>query len=111
MHKNVYNYIVCNSKKPSNHPLTEEWVIKMKYLGAGAVAKWLSWSWARTWHRSSGHAEVASHMPQPEALTTRIYNYVPGGLWEEEEEEEEKEVSIYSGGYIIAMKIVELYLY
>ena len=39
-------------------------------------------SWARTWHRSSGHAEAASHTPQPEALTTRIYNYVLGDFGE-----------------------------
>ena len=31
-------------------------------------------SWAQTRHRSSDHAEVTSHMPQTEALTTRIYN-------------------------------------
>src|SRR3712207_6271109 len=39
-------------------------------------------SWAQTWHCSSGHAEAASHMPQPEALTSRIYNYVLGGFGE-----------------------------
>ena len=27
---------------------------------------------------SSGHVEAASHIAQPEAITTRIYNYVPG---------------------------------
>ena len=37
---------------------------------------------AQTWHCSSGHTEVASHMPQPEALTTRIYNCVLGGFGE-----------------------------
>ena len=25
-----------------------------------------------------GHAEAASHMPQPEGLTTKIYNYIRG---------------------------------
>ena len=35
-------------------------------------------SWAQTWHGSSGHAEAASHIAQPEALKTRIHNYV---LW------------------------------
>ena len=35
-----------------------------------------------TWHRSPGHAEAASHTAQPEALTTRIYNYVLGGFGE-----------------------------
>ena len=37
-------------------------------------------SWAQTWHHSSGHAQAVSHIAQPEALTTRIYNYVLGGL-------------------------------
>ena len=31
---------------------------------------------------SSGHAEVASHMPQLEGPGTRIYNYVPRGFGE-----------------------------
>ena len=61
------------------------------------MAEWLSSGtllWrprAGTWHRSSGHAEAASHMAAPEALTTRIYNYVLGGFAGEEEEETEEE--------------------
>ena len=65
-------------------------------MGAGPVAKWLSlrtplcvgpgfrWveAWARTWHRSPGHAEVASHMPQLEEATTKIYNYILGRFGE-----------------------------
>ena len=40
-------------------------------------------SWAQTWqHRSSGHAEAMSHIAQPAALTTTIYNYVLGGFGE-----------------------------
>ena len=42
-------------------------------------------SWTGTWHLSSGRAEAVSHMAQPEALTTRIYNYVPGGFGEKKE--------------------------
>ena len=34
------------------------------------------------WHHSSGHDEAESHIAQPEALTTRIYNYIPGGFGE-----------------------------
>ena len=30
-------------------------------------------------------AEAASHIAEPEGPTTRIYNYVLGGLWGEEE--------------------------
>ena len=69
-------------------------------LGAGPMAERLSshalcfrcpgfhqfGSWARTWHRLSGHAEAASHMPQLEGLTTKkIHNYVPGGFGEKKE--------------------------
>ena len=43
-------------------------------------------SWAQTWHRSSGHAEVASHMPQWEGLTTRVYNYLLGVFGEKKGE-------------------------
>ena len=36
----------------------------------------------QTGHHSSDHTEVASHIAQPESLTTRIYNYVLGGFGE-----------------------------
>ena len=45
-------------------------------------------SWAGTGHCSSGHAEAASDIAQPEGPTTRIYNYVLGGLWGGEEGKE-----------------------
>ena len=66
-------------------------------LGAGPMAVWLSSSallrrprvspvWilgaAWTWHRSPGHVEAVSHVRQPEALTTRIHNYVLGSFGE-----------------------------
>ena len=43
-----------------------------------------------TEHRSSGHAEVASHIAQPEALTTRICNYVLGGFGEKKKKNQKK---------------------
>ena len=46
-----------------------------------------------TWHRSSGHAEAVFHIAKPEALTTRIYNYVRGGLWGEEEEKKRRRLA------------------
>ena len=46
-------------------------------------------SWARTWHCSSGHAEVASHMPQIEGPTTKIYNYVLGEFWEKKQKKKD----------------------
>ena len=39
------------------------------------------------------HAEAASHIAEPEALTTRIYSYVLGELWGEEEEEEKRRLA------------------
>ena len=52
------------------------------------MAEWLSsctplqrprfGSWAQTWYCSLGHVEAASHMPQLEGPTTKIYNYVLG---------------------------------
>ena len=63
-------------------------------MGTGPVAMWLSlnallcwpkvWlfkSRAQTWHRSSGHAEEASHMPQLEGPTTKNAQLCTGGLW------------------------------
>ena len=64
--------------------------------GASPVAQWLSsctpfsgpgfrrfGSWAWTWHCSSSHAEVASHMPQLEGPITQNTQLCTGGLWEE----------------------------
>ena len=42
------------------------------------------------WLSSSGRGEAASHMPQLEGPTTRIYNYAPGGFEEKEKEKEKK---------------------
>ena len=47
-------------------------------------------SWVWTWHRSSGHAEEASYIAQPEALTTRVYNYALKGFGDEEEKKKKK---------------------
>ena len=46
-------------------------------------------SWAWTWHRSSGHNEAASHMPQLEGPTTKIYNYVLGGFGEKKQKKKD----------------------
>ena len=62
--------------------------IKITCVGAGPVAEWLSLLtmlhpftfWAQTWHCSSSHAEVASHIEILEEPTTRIYNYALGGF-------------------------------
>ena len=64
-------------------------------------------SWTRTWHRSSGHAEAVSHMPQLEGPITGIYNYVLRGLWGEEGKKTKKDqqqmlaqVTIFKKKYI-----------
>ena len=46
----------------------------------------------------SSHAEVAFHIAQPEALTTRIYNYVLGGLGEKKKRKKEKLATDVSSG-------------
>ena len=38
-----------------------------------------------------GHAEAVSHIAQPEALTTRIYNYVLGHSGEKKKEKKKKQ--------------------
>ena len=45
--------------------------------------------WAWTWYCSSGHAEAASHTAQPEALTTRICDYVLGHFGEKKKKKKE----------------------
>ena len=54
-------------------------------------------SWARTWHHSSGHAEVASNIAQSEALTPTIYNCALGGLWGEEKREKKVVEGLWKG--------------
>ena len=50
----------------------------------------LVWILGATWRGSSGCAEVASHIAQPEGHATRIYNYVRGGaVWGEKEKNED----------------------
>ena len=40
-------------------------------------------SWAQTWHRSSSHAEAASHMPQLEGPISENMQLCAEGLWGE----------------------------
>ena len=42
-------------------------------------------------HCSSGHVEAASHIAQPEALTTRIHNYALGGFGEKKKRKQKKQ--------------------
>ena len=102
----------CTGCQKTSHSLTHSFAPSLKptnlcfkknCAGASPVAEWLSsqallwWpgfhqfgSWARTWHHLSGHAETASLMAQPEALTARIHNSVLVGLWGEEEGKKKK---------------------
>ena len=52
----------------------------------------------RTWHCSSGHAGVASHIAQPEALTTIIYSYVLGAFEEKKKEKIKRLATVVSSG-------------
>ena len=60
----------------------------LHYGGPGFL--WFG-SWARTWHHSSGHIEVASHVLQLEEPTTKIYNYILWGFGEKKQKEKEEE--------------------
>ncbi|XP_070488137.1 transmembrane protein 65 isoform X2 [Equus przewalskii] len=55
-------------------------------------------SWARTRHRSSGHTEGMSHMAQPEGPTTRMYNYVLGGVEEKKKKKKRRFATDVSSG-------------
>ena len=60
----------------------------MLYFGGPGFPQFRSW--AQTWHRSSGHAKVASHIAHPEALTIGTYSYVLGGFGEKEKKKKKK---------------------
>ena len=45
----------------------------------------------RTWHHSSGHAEAASHIAQPEGYTTKVHNYLLVGFGEKEKEKKKED--------------------
>ena len=92
-------YVLVNIFSHSINCLFRVLIVNLDFknlnFGAGPVAEWLSlrarlpcpgfrWfaSWVWTWHRSSGHIEEVSHMPQLEGPATKIYNYVPGGFGE-----------------------------
>ena len=47
--------------------------------------------------RSSGHAEAASQIAQPEGLTTRVYNYGLGGFGEKNKEKKRLATVVSSG--------------
>ena len=55
----------------------------VKFARSAAVAQSFAGSDPGCGHGTAhlGHAEAASHMPQLDRPTTKIYNYVPGGIW------------------------------
>ena len=61
------------------------WEVKFTCSAAGGpVFRWFE-SWARTWHCSLNHTEVASHMPQLEAPTTKNIQLCTGGFGDKKE--------------------------
>ena len=55
-----------------------------------------------TWHGSSGHVEVASHMPQLEGPATKIHNYVLGGCGEIKQKKKKLQSIKEVGRYVFA---------
>ena len=81
------------------------------------MAKWLSLrallrqfprfeSWAWTWHHSSGHAEVASHMPRLGGPTAKNIQLCTGGLWGEKRKNKIFKKKLFSGEH----RSLELFL-
>ena len=66
-------------------------MVKVFVLHFGGLGFHWFRSQALTRHCSSGHAEVVSHIAQPEALTTRIYNYVLGSFGEKKEKKKKED--------------------
>ena len=73
-----------------------KWLSSHTLLQRPGVSRFRSRAW--TWHRSSGHAEAASHTAQPEALMTRIYNYVLGGFGEKKKKKKRRLAIVVSSG-------------
>ena len=93
-HKNDLGGIpYCMSRNEMRKPA---WGLVVKLAGCALVAQGFAGpgfrrfgSWAWTWHGSSGRAEVASHIAQPEGCTARIYGYVLRCFREKKEKEKE----------------------
>ena len=68
-----------------------KWLSLHAALQQPRVLQFRSWAWTR--HRSSGHAEAASHIAQPEALTTSTYNYIPRGFGEKKKTKKERRLA------------------
>ena len=68
-----------------------------EWLSLCALLQWPRispvWILGADMHHLSGHSVAASHTAQPEALTTRIYNYVPGGFGEKKREKKKKRLA------------------
>ena len=58
----------------------------------------------RTWHRSSGHTQVVSHVAELEGPTTRRYSYALGGFGEKEKKREKRLAADVSSGPILKKK-------
>ena len=76
-----------NKSKKGPVPWPSGYVHALHFGGPGF--HWFG-SWAPTWHHSSGHVEVVSHMPQLEEPTSKIYTMY-GGIWREKAEKKEED--------------------
>ena len=62
----------------------------VKFVHSASVAQGFTGPDPGLRHGSSSHGEVASHIAQPEALTTIVYNYVLGGFREKKKKKKKK---------------------
>ena len=70
----------------------------VKFPGLGGPGFHWFESWAQTWHRSSSHTEMMSHIAQLEGPTTRIYKYVLGGFGEKKKKKKRRLAADVSSG-------------
>ena len=65
---------------------------------ASAAQSFAGWDPGRRHGTASGRVEVASHMPQLEGHTTKIYNYVLGGFGEKKQKRKRRLATVGSSG-------------
>ena len=69
-----------------------------EWLSSCTLLWWPRVSLVRIMNHSSGHAEAASYIAQPEEAITRKYNYVLGGFGEKKKKKKRRLATDLSSG-------------
>uniref|UniRef100_A0A8C4KU01 Tubulin-specific chaperone E n=1 Tax=Equus asinus TaxID=9793 RepID=A0A8C4KU01_EQUAS len=70
---------------------------------SGSGFRWFR-SWVQTWHHSSSHAEVTSHVAKPEGPTIGIYNHVLGEFGEKKKKKKRRLATDVSAGFWLGVE-------